>query len=86
LAAYIFGGNTRNQSIAMTAPVVQAPVAGEKIPMTAPVIQTGQRNAWIIRFGMPIALTRFHVDAPELSALRESSIGHGKTVYRKEPA
>lgn len=53
LAAYIFGGNTRRQSIAMTAPVVQAPVAGEKIAMTAPVTQTGQDNAWIIRFGMP---------------------------------
>ncbi len=65
LAAYIFGGNTRNQSIAMTAPVVQAPVAGEKIAMTAPVTQTGQGSAWIIRFGMPSNYTLDTLPAPK---------------------
>ena len=39
LAAYIFGGNTRRQSIDMTAPVINAPGASESIAMTAPVIQ-----------------------------------------------
>lgn len=63
LAGYIFGGNTRQQSIAMTAPVVQAPAvqapaAGESIAMTAPVIQTaGTSGAWIVRFVMPRAYT-----------------------------
>lgn len=56
LAGYIFGGNTRKQSIAMTAPVVQLPTGSEKIAMTAPVIQTpmpGQSGAWTVRFIMP---------------------------------
>jgi hypothetical protein len=52
LAAYIFGGNAGQQSIAMTAPVAQQRV-GEKIPMTAPVIQTQHKGAWVVRFTMP---------------------------------
>ena len=52
LAGYIFGGNTRQQSIAMTAPVAQQR-AGEKIPMTAPVTQTQREGAWVVRFTMP---------------------------------
>lgn len=64
LAGYIFGGNTRKQSIAMTAPVVQAPSqaqgGSEKIAMTAPVIQSaapGQAGAWTVRFIMPSSYT-----------------------------
>lgn len=57
LAGYIFGGNTSRQSIAMTAPVIQAPPAGESIAMTAPVTQTGNTDAWVIRFIMPSSYT-----------------------------
>lgn len=54
LAGYIFGGNTRRQSIAMTAPVAQQPT-NETIAMTAPVTQTASEGAWIVRFTMPSA-------------------------------
>jgi hypothetical protein len=57
LAGYIFGGNTANQSIAMTAPVIQAPRKGEAIAMTAPVVQSGGDGAWTVRFIMPSAYT-----------------------------
>jgi hypothetical protein len=58
LAAYIFGKNAGQQSIAMTAPVTQAaePV---KIAMTAPVTQnaSGDGAGFVIRFTMPAAYT-----------------------------
>lgn len=56
LAGYIFGGNKRRQSIAMTAPVAQAP-SSEKIPMTAPVTQIANAGTWIVRFTMPSSYT-----------------------------
>jgi len=56
LAAYIFGGNTRRQSIDMTAPVAQERVS-EKIAMTAPVTQTPSGGDWVIRFTMPSGYT-----------------------------
>jgi hypothetical protein len=56
LASYIFGGNTRRQSIAMTAPVTQQ-AASEKIAMTAPVLQSGGDGSWVIRFIMPRGAT-----------------------------
>lgn len=57
LAGYIFGGNSRSQSIAMTAPVIQAPPFGETIAMTAPVTQIGNAEGWVIRFIMPSSYT-----------------------------
>ncbi|MFC1534615.1 heme-binding protein [Thermodesulfobacteriota bacterium] len=56
LAGYIFGDNEKKQEIAMTAPVVQKPIAeGEKIPMTAPVIQSPSEEGWVMTFMMPSA-------------------------------
>lgn len=56
LAGYIFGGNKRRQSVAMTAPVVQVPV-NQKIAMTAPVTQIRNAGNWTVRFVMPRAYT-----------------------------
>ena len=56
LAGYIFGGNKRRQSIAMTAPVAQEK-SSEKIAMTAPVTQTKSAGTWTVRFTMPSAYT-----------------------------
>jgi hypothetical protein len=53
LAGYIFGGNTRKQSIAMTAPVVQEAASSQKIAMTDPLVQSGSGNEWVVRFVMP---------------------------------
>ncbi len=64
LADYIFGGNTRRQSIAMTAPVVQKRAAGEKIAMTAPVTQSGSDGAWTVRFTMPSTYTLDTLPSP----------------------
>jgi DNA gyrase inhibitor GyrI len=51
LADYIFGNNTVQKSIAMTAPVQQQENA--KIAMTAPVQQQSTGNTWQVSFVMP---------------------------------
>lgn len=70
LAGYIFGGNTRRQSIAMTAPVVQARSSGQSIAMTAPVVQTGSPGAWTVRFIMPSAYSLDSLPVPNDQRVR----------------
>ncbi|ANP45831.1 heme-binding protein [Candidatus Viadribacter manganicus] len=70
LAGYIFGGNTRRQSIAMTAPVVQERASGETIAMTAPVTQSGEEGAWIVRFTMPANYTLETLPTPNDARVR----------------
>lgn len=53
LAGYIFGGNTRNQSIAMTSPVMTEPAAGERIAMTSPVETQQVEGGTRMQFVMP---------------------------------
>jgi hypothetical protein len=70
LAGYIFGGNTRRQSIAMTAPVVQEHSTNETIAMTAPVTQSGRDGAWVVRFVMPSAYTLETLPLPNDARVR----------------
>jgi hypothetical protein len=67
LFSYITGSNRRRQSIAMTAPVVQAPSAagGEKIAMTVPVTQTEAAAEWTVRFIMPGGSTLESLPIPD---------------------
>lgn len=66
LAGYIFGGNRRDQAIAMTAPVSQQSArGGEQIAMTAPVVQAaGGEDGWVIRFYMPSKWTMETLPTP----------------------
>ncbi len=65
LADYIFGNNTKQIGIDMTAPVIEseklemtAPVVvSEKIDMTAPVTESGDEQKHIISFVMPFKYT-----------------------------
>lgn len=65
LAGYIFGGNHRDEDIAMTAPVGQSPSGGDDIAMTAPVAQTGSaETGWTVRFFMPSKWSMETLPAP----------------------
>ena len=56
VAGYIFGGNTKKESIAMTAPVVEQK-SSQTIAMTAPVIASIEGESHTIAFGMPRSYT-----------------------------
>ena len=64
LAGYIFGGNTSQESIAMTAPVSTAG-ASQSIAMTAPVSTLEQEQGYTISFMMPSKWTLDTLPVPE---------------------
>lgn len=67
LAGYIFGANTRGQSIAMTAPVEQVSDAGiavESVPVEAACTSPAEAESWLVRFVMPRGLTMDTLPAP----------------------
>ena len=82
LAGYIFGGNTRKQSITMTAPVTQA-AASEKIVMTAPVLQSGGGGIWVIRFIMPRGSTLETLPKPNNPAVKLRGLAPSRVAVIK---
>jgi hypothetical protein len=69
LAGYIFGGNHRDERIAMTAPVSQQ--TGDRIAMTAPVAQsTDAQNRSVVRFFMPSKWTLATLPEPDDQQVR----------------
>jgi len=74
VAGYIFGGNKKNESIAMTAPVVaqkgENNNKSEKIAMTAPVVARSEGDSQIISFGMPRSYTLETLPTPNDSRVK----------------
>ncbi len=74
LAGYIFGGNTKKESIAMTAPVVakkgDSTNKSENIAMTAPVMATTEGDSQIISFSMPRSYTLETLPKPNDSRIK----------------
>lgn len=70
LAGYIFGGNRRRESIAMTTPVV---VESERLAMTAPVTVASEGGERVVTFVMPPGRTLASLPVPDdaLVTLRE---------------
>lgn len=74
VAGYIFGGNTKKESIAMTAPVVAQSGAekktSESIAMTAPVVATTEGDSQTISFSMPRSYTLETLPTPDDSRVK----------------
>lgn len=82
LAGYIFGGNTKKQSIAMTAPVMEE--MPEKIAMTAPVSETVLAdNSRIVSFAMPKEYTLATLPTPNDKRIEIAEVpAHKSAVLR----
>ena len=71
IAGYIFGGNTKKESIAMTTPVViKNSSTSENISMTAPVVLTADGDSHLISFGMPRSYTIETLPTPNDSRVK----------------
>jgi hypothetical protein len=70
IADYIFGNNTKKESIAMTTPVLESKAASEKIAMTTPVLETaGENNERTIAFVLPSKYTLDTLPTPNNNAV-----------------
>ena len=67
IADYIFGNNTVEQNISMTAPVQQK--ENQKIAMTSPVQQQLAGKSWQISFVMPSKYNMDSLPVPNLSLI-----------------
>lgn len=80
VAGYIFGGNTKQQRIAMTAPVLEKKSTAEPIAMTAPVTASVEGESHTIAFGMPRSYTLETLPAPTDSRVSIATIPERKVA------
>ena len=78
IAGYIFGGNTKKQSIAMTTPVIEKTAVSESIAMTTPVMTTVEGESHTIAFGMPRSYTLETLPVPNDSRVQIVTIPEKK--------
>ena len=78
LADYIFGNNTVQQVISMTAPVQQKEI--QKIAMTAPVQQQSTGKSWRMSFVMPSKYSMDSLPVPNNNLIRLKEIMTKKFV------
>jgi len=78
VAGYIFGGNTKKESIAMTAPVLEKKTVSEPIAMTAPVMASVEGESHTIAFGMPKKYTLETLPVPTDSRVQIVTIPEKK--------
>lgn len=64
IATYIFGGNRKQKSIAMTSPVIEQTFLSEKIAMTTPILASNVGSSHLIAFGMPRSYTMETLPTP----------------------
>jgi hypothetical protein len=69
LPGFIFGANSRKQSIEMTAPVIEARAEGALMG-NALVEPTGSSPSWVIRFVMPHCFSLAALPKPDDPAIR----------------
>jgi hypothetical protein len=79
LAGYIFGKNKKQQSITMTAPVIQQQQA-ERLSMTAPVMQQKSGVVWLMTFVLPQGYTLSTAPEPLDSAILIQEISDKKVA------
>ena len=78
LAGYIFGGNQKDESLAMTTPVLQQEAPGESLPMTAPVLQSPE--AMRMAFVMPEGRTVEDLPLPKDARVSLSTVAWGEAA------
>ncbi len=78
VAGYIFGGNTKKESIAMTAPVVEKKGNSESIAMTAPVMANIEGESHTIAFGMPKSYTLETLPTPNDPRVKIETVNEKK--------
>lgn len=81
IAGYIFGGNSANNKISMTAPVLEnAQNTPQKIAMTAPVLDTETSNKRSIAFVMPSKYSLEELPVPNSDKVTFAAIPERKVA------